>query len=153
MQKNAKYITIGLGIIGAGLIIRKLYKMINEEKLSSNFDWSEFDSKDGAKMTPEVKANIKELAKNLEVIRSAVGTPLIINSGYRSPAHNKAVGGRSASFHMTGQASDFYSKTVPTKKIHAIIENLIQSGKIKQGGLGLYPTWIHYDIRGTKARW
>lgn len=153
MQKNAKYFGIAFGIIGAGLIIRKLYKMSNTEKLSRNFDWIEFESKDGAKMTPEVKTNVKELAKNLEVIRSAVGTPLIINSGYRSPAHNKAVGGKSASFHMTGEASDFYSKTVPTKKIHAIIEDLIKTGKIKQGGLGLYPTWIHYDIRGTKARW
>lgn len=153
MRKNVKYITLGLGLIGAGLIIRKIYKMSKTEKLSRNFDWSEFESKDGSKMTPEVKNNIKELAKNLEIIRSAVGTPLIISSGYRSPAHNKAVGGTSASFHMTGQATDFYSKTVSTKKIHAIIEDLIKTGKIKQGGLGLYPTWIHYDTRGTKARW
>jgi uncharacterized protein YcbK (DUF882 family) len=26
-------------------------------------------------------------------------------------------------------------------------------GKMKQGGLGTYPNLVHYDIRGTKARW
>jgi hypothetical protein len=34
-----------------------------------------------------------------------------------------------------------------------IIENLIAQGKIIEGGVGIYPTFVHYDIRGTKARW
>ena len=37
-----------------------------------------------------------------------------------------------------------------------LVEKLIKESKMKQGGLGLYPRengWIHYDTRGTKARW
>jgi hypothetical protein len=39
------------------------------------------------------------------------------------------------------------------KEVALVIEGLIEQGKIKQGGIGIYPSWVHYDIRGTKARW
>jgi hypothetical protein len=37
--------------------------------------------------------------------------------------------------------------------VHKIILDLIEEGKMKQGGLGLYSSFVHYDVRGTKARW
>lgn len=143
-------------LIPVGLILlhRKfMSKETKPGKLSKNFDWNEFQSKDGAVMPDDIKENIKLLVKELEIIRSALGKPMKVNSGYRSPEWNKKVGGKSQSFHMQGMAVDFYVPGMTIKQIKDTIESLISQGKIKQGGLGTYPTWVHYDIRGTKARW
>ena len=44
-------------------------------------------------------------------------------------------------------------KGMSPKDVYASIERLIELGEMKEGGLGLYNTFVHYDIRGTKARW
>jgi len=138
---------------GLLLILRNRNKMSANDKLSKNFNWSEFASSDGAPMPPEVQENIKILAQQLEVIRAAVGRPVKINSGYRSPAWNKKVGGVPGSQHQYGRASDIRVEGMGSKQLHAVVLDLIEKGKIKQGGVGLYPTFVHYDHRGTKARW
>lgn len=153
MQKRNNFwiLAIPLGII----VLRKLMSSntINK-KLSTNFDWKEFESNDGAVMPESVKIQIQELAKNLEIIRSAIGNKKMkISSGYRSPEQNEAVGGKSQSYHMKGMAVDFYVPGMTTKQVRDVIETLISQRKIKQGGIGKYNTWVHYDIRGTKARW
>lgn len=153
MQKNVVKILGLAAATGFILLLRKRLKTDKMDKLSKNFDWSEFESGDGAPMPPDVKENIQELAKNLEVIRAAVGRPLKINSGYRSPAWNKKVGGVSGSQHQKGRAADLVSSGVTPSQLHAIILDLIIKGKIKEGGVGKYGTFVHYDIRGTKARW
>ena len=122
-------------------------------KLTANFNKSEFDSKDGASMPASVLINVKELAKNLQVLRDEVKKPIAITSGYRSPAHNRAIGGASASKHLLGQAADFKIPGMTPKQVFAIITRLIQQGKMKPGGLKAYSTWVHYDIRGYNARW
>lgn len=59
--------------------------------------------------TPEVVANLSKLANNfLEPIRTQFG-PLIINSGYRCPDLNKAVGGAADSAHTYGCAADMHT--------------------------------------------
>lgn len=152
MKKKDSYYLIagGAGILLLSFLLRKFRKM---DKLTKNFTIAEFESHDGAPMSDQVKKNIQELAKNLQVIRDYVGKPIKINSGYRSPAQNTKVGGRSQSKHMLGQAADFVIPGLTTSQVYAIVEKLIAENKIKQGGVGFYPTWIHYDIRGTKARW
>lgn len=157
-QKDKQFFIYSIIGLGGLILIKKIYDMATKKKVDPNFltdhfTWSEFESKDGAKMPPDVKENIKELAKNLEVIRAAAGKPIKINSGYRSPAHNSEVGGKTFSQHMLGRAADFVISGMTTKEIHSLVESLIKQGKIKQGGLGLYSSWIHYDTRGTKARW
>lgn len=53
-------------------------------------------------------AQLKWTAEAMEVVRSILGDrPIIVLSGYRSPAVNKAVGGSPTSAHMTGHAVDF----------------------------------------------
>ena len=54
----------------------------------------------------EAIANLTNLCKWLEVLRLRAGTPIRINSGYRSPQLNKAIHGVAGSNHMTGCASD-----------------------------------------------
>ena len=122
-------------------------------KLSKNFTLSEFASHDGAPTPPDVLTNLQELAANLQVLRDYLGTPIIINSGYRSPAHNKAVGGAQFSQHVLGKAADISCNKYTPEQVHAAILHLIKSGKLKSGGVGIYDSWVHYDTRGTNARW
>jgi uncharacterized protein YcbK (DUF882 family) len=56
---------------------------------------------------PEVVENLKLLCENvLEYVRVRFGKPITVNSGYRGPKLNKAIGGAKNSQHMTGQAAD-----------------------------------------------
>jgi hypothetical protein len=52
-------------------------------------------------------ANLERLALELEKVRALTGQPLHINSGYRCPELNAAVGGSPNSYHMAGCAADF----------------------------------------------
>jgi len=123
-------------------------------KLTQNFSRSEFDCKDGTKVPEGFIDNLQELADNLQVLRDYVESPVsITGSGYRTPSHNKKVGGAKRSQHLTASAADINAEGYTPKQLHMIIELLIDEGKMKQGGLGLYNTFVHYDIRGTKARW
>ena len=122
-------------------------------KITENFNIKEFDSHDGSKMPKNVFENILELADNLQVLRDHIGKPIHINSGYRSPSHNKAIGGVKHSQHVLGKAADIRVEGYSSAEIALIIYNLIQKGKMKEGGLGIYNTFVHYDIRGNKARW
>jgi len=87
------------------------------------------------------------------VLRDEVKKPIKITSGYRPAELNAKVGGATKSRHITGEAADFKIEGYTPKQVAAIIEKLIAAGKMKQGGLGTYSTWVHYDVRGTAARW
>ena len=122
-------------------------------KLTNNFTLQEFNSKCGKDIPNNVLPNILQLAKNLQVLRDAVGKSITITSGYRSPQHNKKIGGAKDSQHVKGLAADIKVSGMTPKEVALVIEGLIESGKMKQGGIGIYPSWVHYDVRGTKARW
>lgn len=122
-------------------------------KLTTHFNTSEFDSKDGAKMPENVLKNITELAKNLQVLRDTLGRKITINSGYRSVAHNKKEKGSPKSQHILGKAADIVVEGISPEKVAQTLEKLIGERKIKQGGIGIYDTFVHYDIRGEKSRW
>lgn len=122
-------------------------------KITKNFSKNEFDSKDGASMPDSVLKNIKCLAINLQVLRDSIDKPISINSGYRSPSHNKRVGGSPNSQHLKGNAGDLRVPGMKPIQLYKQIEKLIDEGVMLQGGLGLYDTFVHYDKRGTKARW
>ena len=55
--------------------------------------------------------------------------------------------------HTLGKAADITAQGLKPKYVAAKIEQLISSGDMLQGGLGVYPTFVHYDIRKTRARW
>ena len=126
---------------------------IREGGLTANFTLAEFKSHDGAAFPKWVIPNLKELAQQLEVLRTATGASIHINSGYRSPAHNAAVGGAKNSQHMKGEAADISVSGLSPRQVREKILGLIAKGKMKQGGIGLYSTFVHYDTRGYAARW
>ena len=126
---------------------------------SNNFTMNEFRSKDktGHVQVPLTYwGNLQKLMNALEVIRKELGNkPIIINSGYRTKSHNSSedVKGSSNSQHLTAKACDIRINGVTPNVIYMTIEKLINEGKIPQGGLGLYRTFVHYDIRGQRSRW
>lgn len=123
-------------------------------QLTKNFTRQEFDCKDGTKVPDNLLDNCKKVAENLQVLRDTLNVPVsITGSGYRTPAHNKKVGGAKHSQHLTCNGADINAKGFTPKQLAKEIEKLIASGKMEQGGIGIYPNFVHYDRRGTKARW
>lgn len=123
-------------------------------KLTKNFSLEEFSCKDGSVTPPEAVKNITVLAKNLQVLRDHLGKSIHVNSGYRSKKYNSSLKGASpVSQHLKGKASDIVISGLTPKQVAAEIEKLISAGKMSEGGIGIYPTFTHYDIRGVRARW
>jgi len=75
--------------------------VLNRFKISDDFYLNEFESPD----THEVMVD-PELVHELQLLRDLLLEPLVVDSGYRTPEHNKAVGGVAGSFHRKGQAVD-----------------------------------------------
>jgi len=121
--------------------------------LTNDFTLKEFECNDGTEVPEKYIENVKELAKNLQVLREEIGLPISINSSYRHPEYNKRIGGAKFSQHLTASASDIVVRDMTPKKVAKTILKLIKNGKMKEGGVGLYNGFVHYDIRGTKARW
>lgn len=90
------------------------------------------------------------LVGQLHIIRLQWGVPIHIVSGYRDY-------GNPTSQHREGRAADIRVEGVPYYEVAETIEEMIAAGVLMQGGLGIYDMegdhWVHYDIRGTKARW
>jgi uncharacterized protein YcbK (DUF882 family) len=100
-----------------------------------------------------VKSNIKILARELQVLREAIQKPISINSGYRCDEHNKAIGGVKYSKHLLGMAADIRVDGMNPKEVAEVVEQLIDDNKIINGGLGIYPSFVHFDIyQPTKKR-
>ena len=82
--------------------------------VSKNFDYKELEKTDVPGMqvkntiaSVEVRDNIKALVDEvLQPLRDAWGKPLAINSGYRCPEVNQAVGGVPTSQHTKGEAAE-----------------------------------------------
>lgn len=122
-------------------------------KLTEHFQLQEFASR-GVLPTGEALRNVEFLAQQLEVLRAEIGDkPIVILSGYRTVAHNTDVGGAPKSQHLRGRAADIRVAGMTPAEVAAAIERLILGGKMEQGGVGIYPTFVHYDTRGTRVRW
>jgi len=135
--------------------------LLKEQKtnlqVTKNFNISEMEYYD--RVPEKLLENAKEVLGSLQILRDACGKSITIMSGYRSPERNKEVGGATKSQHVEGNACDIKVKDMDPKDVATLIEKLIKEGKMKQGGLGIYPRatiaegWVHYDTRGVKARW
>lgn len=119
-----------------------------EGNVTDHFNWEEFACKDGTPVPSSIQVNVKILAEQLEIIRKKAGSPLIINSGYRTISHNFSVGGKPSSFHLIGKASDLKPTKISTQDLFILIKKLMAGKVIISGGLKNYGTFVHYDIRG-----
>lgn len=115
------------------------------ENLSANFKVKEFACKDGS----DPIFISMELVDVLQKIRNHFGKPVNINSAYRTPSHNKKEGGVDYSQHLYGMASDIRISGVSPKEVAKYAETLLPN----KGGIGIYSTFTHIDVRETKSRW
>ncbi len=127
------------------------------------FHIGEFACKDGTSYPARyVDAGTwDKLRSTLNVIREACGVPLMVVSGYRSPAYNMRIGGAKESQHVLGSAADIkpVGDKLTAPELHTMILALNSAGKLPRlGGLGGYSTFVHVDVRprkadGSIARW
>ena len=113
--------------------------------LSPHFKVREFACSDGTDTVFVAPA----LVEVLEKIRVHFGKPVTINSGYRTETKNKAVGGAAYSQHKYGLAADIAISGVSPAKVAAYAETLLPN----TGGIGIYKTFTHIDVRKVKSRW
>ena len=126
---------------------------MNAGQLTTNFHIREFKCNDGSKVPETLEANVRLLAVQLQVLRDHIGIPIHLNSAYRTEAYNASIGGSPKSQHKLAKASDLTTQKYTPKQLANIIKKLIKEGKMMQGGVGIYPSFVHYDCRGTEARW
>ena len=113
-------------------------------KLSSNFKVKEFACQDGS----DPIFIDSELVSVLQKIRNHFGKAVTITSAYRTPGHNKNVGGTTYSQHLYGKAADIKIQGIAPKDVAKYAETLLD-----EGGIGIYNTFTHIDVRSTKSRW
>jgi len=121
--------------------------------LTRNFALEEFTHKCKDVLPSRFQPNLNKLSYNLQVIRDHIRKPIIIISGYRSLRCNIRVKGAKRSQHMHAKAADIVVKNMAHRDLQKAIFKLIHEGKISDGGVGLYRTHVHYDIRGSRSRW
>ena len=103
-----------------------------------------------------VKRNLTRLATDImQRIRDRWGQPIIVSSGYRSQALNRAVGGSPTSQHCLGQACDFHAVNRDNNwMLYALIREMVRRGDIICGqiiweyGTRQNPQWIHISLPG-----
>lgn len=122
-------------------------------QLTKNFHLHEFSCNDGTPVPDELIPNVRKLAEQLQVLRDAIGEPLRINSAYRHKAYNEKIGGKPGSQHLTASAADITVRSMSPRKLKGVVEKLIKQKKLWFGGIGLYPGFLHVDIRTNIARW
>jgi len=92
------------------------------------------------------------LLDGLQALRSLVGVPIAVNSGYRTVAHNRKIEGSPYSQHLLGKAADIVISGMSVSRMKTAATRV---PAFERGGIGTYPGqgFIHVDVRGVKARW
>ena len=117
--------------------------------ITAHFSWEEAACHDGSPVPMGLRPNAMALALVLERIRGRLGHALVPVSWYRPPRYNARVGGAKGSQHMQGWAADV--RPADLRDLQGLIlevESMIHRGDLPElGGWGIYPTWVHIDLR------
>lgn len=127
-----------------------------EGRLSPHFSLAELTvsntgARAGLRNVPvgDVLGNLQRLANTLEQVRSLLyNAPILVSSGYRSPAINALIGGSRTSAHMRGLAADF---TAPKYGRPVAITQAIRDSGIQFDQLIFEGTWVHLGLAETAA--
>lgn len=105
---------------------------------------------------PEYEENLLKLLEAVNKVRAVWNHPMYVNSGYRTPEHNKMVGGSPRSAHLSCQAVDIDDTDME-------LQDFLLANKWLLTEAGLYmedpaytrkgkQRWVHLQIRPTKNR-
>jgi hypothetical protein len=132
-----------------------------QDHVTPHFTWAEFACQDAQKtpVPPNLRTNTIRLCWLLEKLRHQLGdVPISIDSGYRTPAHSRQVGGAADSRHMHGDAADSFVAQVDRWITHgtagdrtavlAVANRIFASGGVGNETSGT----LHVDARGLRAR-
>ena len=123
-------------------------------KISDNITYAEAIHSNTAKRrgidntpNPAQVETMKVTAEKIfEPLRKWVGGPIKVNSFFRSPDLNEAIGGSKTSQHCKGQAidiDDVYGYKTNSEMYHWIKENLSFDQMIWEFGTDTQPNWVH----------
>ncbi|MGB0774575.1 MAG: YcbK family protein [Akkermansiaceae bacterium] len=91
--------------------------------------------------------------KVVDKMITRMGAPLKeVTSAYRSPRYNRAVGGKSRSYHMQNMAVDLKFNGVSPYHAAYVAKQLRSQG-LYRGGIGRYSSFVHIDTRGSNVDW
>lgn len=126
------------------------YRRDDQTPITQNFTRQEFECPCGC----SAQIVDKELVDKLQSIRDKVCKPLVITSGYRCPAHNKAVGGASNSRHLYGTAADWRTQD---RSMNPVALGILAAAQ-GFGGIGIYwrtatDAFVHADTRAGPVWW
>ena len=130
--------------------------------LTRNLSWREVLRYSGASSKEEmepgmVKVVLEETAPMFQALREALGMPITVISGYRTPTQNRKCGGARKSQHMLGRALDM--KCADMDRLYETANAMQYDGRLPKGGLSIYRRddgtnrFVHVDCRGRRARW
>jgi hypothetical protein len=132
------------------------------------FNWRELACTDGTAVPTRYRGNSVVLCTALNSLRGVIKdhytaeqVSIRVNSSYRTPRYNAAIGGVRNSMHLTAKAADIVVfvkvknqswKQVPIKALAAFAARV---PKFNQGGIGTYVSanFVHVDTRPGAARW
>lgn len=114
-----------------------------EYYITQHFRAKEFQCKDKS----EELLIARELLEILEDIRNHFDSPVVINSGYRTPKWNEKVGGTPNSYHCKGMAADIVVKGHSSLEVARYANSIMQ-----EGGIIRYTNFTHIDVREKKYR-
>jgi uncharacterized protein YcbK (DUF882 family) len=121
------------------------WKRSENKKLSKYFSSSELDCSCG---NCEVQYIEEGLLEKLDEVREQYGKPVRVNSGYRCPAHNKAIGGKENSSHTSGLAADIAPELTTLDELDTLYD--ICYNVFDNIGDGRLKGFIHVDDREKK---
>lgn len=99
---------------------------------------------------PQVIEALKRTAMGLEGVRTLLGAPIVISSGYRSPLLNQVVRGSKSSQHLTGQAVDFIAPGFGTPA--EIVRAIVKAGLAFDQCILEFDRWVHISFSDKPRR-
>ncbi len=98
----------------------------------------------------EIIDNLTALCVNvLEPLREWFGKPLLITSGYRSVALNKAIGGSKTSQHCFGKAADFHINGMTVEEVYRGVKIC---GLDYDQAIQEFSQWTHISYSGAAKK-
>lgn len=86
----------------------------------------------------------RDFMERLDKMRDSMGMPVTVVSGFRTPEHNKAVGGEPNSAHLRGLAVDLAA--IGSSSRSAIVIAAVKSGFMR---IGIGSSFVHIDADPT----